>query len=187
MSDATTTALPLASGTWTVDPTHSGVHFKVRHLGITNVRGRFNDFTATLAVGQTLDDVAVTASIDVSSVDTNQADRDAHLKSTDFFSADTHPTITFRSTKITGGGGEYQMDGDLTINGVTRPVSLPVEFSGVETYPIDGSTHAGFTAETQIARSDYGIDFNMPLGVEKLALGEKIRIELDLQFVAPST
>jgi len=188
MSDtaATTTGLPLAAGTWAVDPNHSGVHFKVRHLGLTNVRGRFNDFDATLTVGETLDEVSVAATIRMASVDTNHADRDAHLRSTDFFTADTHPTMEFHSTKITEDGGDYTLDGELTINGVTRPVSFPVEFTGAEVYPPTGNLHAGFFAEAQVNRNDFGIDFNMPLGVDKLSLGEKVKVELDLQFVSPS-
>ena len=183
---ATTTALPLATGEWSVDTAHSGVHFKVRHLGLSNVRGRFNDFSASLVVGETLDDVSVTATVNMASVDTNQPDRDAHLLGTDIFRADLHPTMEFRSTSITGGGDEYQLHGELTINGTTHPVTFPIEFTGVETYPIDGKLHAGFSGEAQLSRSDYGIDFNVPLGVDKLALGDKVKVELDLQFSEPA-
>ena len=102
-----TRTLPLATGEWDARPRPLGVHFKVRHLGLTNVRGRFNDFTATLVVGDTLDDVSVTASIDMASVDTNQPDRDAHLLSTDIFGTEANPTMEFRSTQVTGGGDEY--------------------------------------------------------------------------------
>jgi polyisoprenoid-binding protein YceI len=185
MSQTSTATLPLVAGDWTVDTAHSGVHFKIRHLGLSNVRGRFDDFTARLHVGETLDDTSVTASIALSSVNTNQADRDAHLQGTDFFGIESNPTMEFRSTRISGAGGEYQVDGELTINGTTRPVSFPVEFSGVDVYPIDGSQHAGFYAETTVSRSDFGIDFNMPIGVDKLALGEKVKVELDFQFAAP--
>jgi polyisoprenoid-binding protein YceI len=185
MSQASTTSiLPLVAGDWTVDAAHSGVHFKVRHLGLSNVRGRFDEFDATLHVGETLDDVSVTATVALSSVNTNQADRDAHLRSTDFFGVESNPTLEFRSTRITGGGDEYQLEGELTINGITKPVSFPVEFSGVDVYPMDGSQHAGFYAETTVNRNDYGVDFNMPIGVDRLALGDKIKVELDLQFAA---
>jgi polyisoprenoid-binding protein YceI len=184
-STANSTALPLATGTWAVDAVHSGVLFKVRHLGISNVRGRFNEFTATLTVGESLDDVSLAAVVDMTSVDTNNADRDAHLRSTDFFGTDANPTMEFRSTRISGSGDEYTLDGELTINGVTKPISFPVEFSGANTHPATGNLHAGFYAETQVNRNDFGIDFNMPAGVDKLALGEKIKVELDLQFVAP--
>jgi polyisoprenoid-binding protein YceI len=185
MSDTTTTSLPLTAGTWTLDAAHSGVHFKIRHLGLSNVRGRFETFTAALEVGETLADVRVNASIDLSSVNTNHPDRDAHLLSTDFFGVDSNPTLEFRSTSVSGDGDEYTLAGDLTINGVTRPVSFPVEFNGIETYPMDGTSHAGFSAATSISRKDFGIDFNLPIGVDKLALGEKVNVELDFQFVAP--
>lgn len=182
---STTSTLPLVAGDWTVDAAHSGVHFKVRHLGLSNVRGRFDDFDATLHVGETLDDVSVTATVALSSVNTNQPDRDAHLRSTDFFDIESNPTLGFRSTRVTGEGHEYQLEGELTINGITRTVSFPVEFTGVDIYPMDGSQHAGFYAETTVNRKDYGVDFNIPIGVDKLALGEKIKVELDLQFAAP--
>ena len=167
--------LPLAPGAWTLDPNHSGVHFRVRHLGLSNVRGRFSRFDASLRVGPTFDDVEVTATVDMNSVDTNQPDRDAHLRSTDFFSTDQHPEMTFRSTVVRrSADDEYELEGDLTIN-------------GVEVFPADGRTHAGFSATGEITRGDFGIDFNMPLGMEKMALGQKVRIELELQFVAPAS
>ena len=186
-TDPTTTGeLPLVAGTWKVDPNHSGVFFKIRHIGLSNVRGRFNRFDATLTVGDALDDTAVEATIEMSSVDTNQPDRDAHLLGTDFFSADQHPVMTFRSTGVRAtGGDECEIAGELTVNGITRPVTLDVEFLGVEVFPGDGTTHAGFAATTTINREDFDVSFNMPLGLDGFALGKKISVELDLQFVAP--
>jgi polyisoprenoid-binding protein YceI len=181
------TRLPLAAGTWPLDAMHSGVHFRVRHIGLSNVRGRFNRFDATLVIGETLADTRAEATIEMSSVDTNEPDRDAHLLGTDFFSADEHPRMTFRSTGIRpAGDGSYALDGDLTLNGVTRPVTLDVAFHGVETFPLDGSTHAGFSATTAVNRDDFGVDFNAPLGLGRFALGKKIEVELELQFVAPA-
>ncbi len=178
--------LPLTTGTWTFDPNHSGVNFKVRHLGLTNVRGRFNGVDAWLEVGEDLASTRFGASIDIASIDTNQADRDAHLRSTDFFAADQNPTMTFASTAIRElGSDEYEADGDLTINGITKPVTLAVEFSGAIVHPGDGQLHSGFIATAQIVRDDFGIDFNMPLGIDKFALGKKIDIDIDVQFVAP--
>jgi polyisoprenoid-binding protein YceI len=185
---ATTTAteMPLAAGTWTVDPNTSSVHFKVRHIGLSNVRGRFNRFDATLTVGETLADSRVEATIELSSVDTNQRDRDAHLLGTDFFSADQHPFMAFRSTGVRAmGESGYAVDGELTLNGITRPLTLDVEFLGIEVFPTDGTTRAGFSATTTVNRDEFGVDFNMPLGVDKFALGKKIPVELELQFVAP--
>src|SRR5690606_27669058 len=141
-----------------VDAAHSGVHFKVRHIGLSNVRGRFNRYDAALTVGERLEDTRVEATIEMSSVDTNQPDRDAHLLGTDFFSADQHPTMTFRSTGVRATGeAEYALDGELTLNGVTKPVTLDVEFLGTEVFFGDGSTHAGFAATTTINRDDFEI------------------------------
>jgi polyisoprenoid-binding protein YceI len=187
VADQTTqTSLPLRPGTWTVDTNHSGIHFRIRHLGLSNVRGRFDRFQAAITVGETLDDVDVQATVDMNSVDTNNADRDTHLRGTDFFSTEAHPEMTFQSKAIRASGpSEYLMDGSLTINGITKDVTWDVEFAGVEVFPADGSTHAGFSATTEINRDDFGVDFNMPLGMDKMALGQKVKIELDLQFIAP--
>jgi polyisoprenoid-binding protein YceI len=177
--------LPLVPGTWTLDPAHSGIHFQIRHLGVTNVRGRFDTFSASLTVGGTLGEVSVEASVDLASINTNQADRDAHLRSTDFFDLAEHPTMTFVSRSVSGEGEEYELAGDLTINGVTKPLALAVEFYGVDTHPADGRVRSGFAATGEIRRGDFGITFNLPLGAGKLALADKVKIELDLQFIAP--
>jgi polyisoprenoid-binding protein YceI len=178
--------LPLTTGTWTFDPAHSGVQFKVRHLGLTNVHGRFNGVNAWLEVGDDLPSTRFGATIDIATIDTNNSDRDAHLQSTDFFAADAHPTMTFTSKEIRqAGDDEYEADGELTINGVTNPVTLAVEFTGATVHPGDGKLHSGFIATTKILRDDFGIDFNMPLGVDKFALGKKIDVEIDAQFTAP--
>jgi polyisoprenoid-binding protein YceI len=180
-----TSSLQLTPGRWALDKNHSGMFFVIRHLGLSNVRGRFDAFEATLDIGASLADVEVSAEVDLSSVDTNNADRDAHLRSTDFFGTDQHPVMTFRSTAVTGAGENYEMAGDLTIAGVTHTVTFDVEFNGTEVFPADQSTHAGFTATGSIRRSDFGIDFGIIPGAEKLMLGDKVKIELDLQFVAP--
>jgi polyisoprenoid-binding protein YceI len=185
-TETSSNTLPLSSGVWRSDPNHSGVHFQIRHLGLSNVRGRFDRFEATLTVGTRLDDVDIEAVIDMASVDTNQPDRDAHLRTTDFFSTDEHPEMKFHSTAVRPrGDDEYELEGELTINGIANKVTLNVEFNGVEVFPADGSTHAGFTAYGEINRDDFGVDFNMPLGMDKMALGRKVKIELDFQFVAP--
>jgi polyisoprenoid-binding protein YceI len=178
-------SLPLTGGRWVADPAHSGIFFVVRHLGLSNVRGRFNRFDATLDIGPVLGDLDVRAQIDLSSVDTNNAERDAHLRTSDFFDVEKQPTMVFRSTEITGADEGYELRGDLTIVGVTRPVTLDVEFNGTDVFPVDQSLRAGFTATGEIRRSDFGIDFGLVLGAEKLLLGDKIKVELDLQFVAP--
>lgn len=176
--------LPLSPSRWKVDLAHSGVHFKVRHMGLTNVRGRFNVFDAFLEVGDDLAGTNFGASIDLSSIDTNQPDRDADLRGTNFFSVGTHPTLEFVSTSIVDrGDGEYQAIGDLTLHGVTNPVILDVEFNGSLVHPGDGLERLGFVATTQILRDDFGIDFNMPVGIDRLALGKKIDVDIDVEYI----
>lgn len=184
-SSATAITLPLTPGAWVLDHNHSGVSFVVRHLGLSNVRGRFDAFDATLDVGSELGAVGVHATVDLSSVDTNNPDRDAHLRSTDFFETDRQPVMTFVSTAITGAGDAYELTGELTIAGVTKSVTFDVEFNGTEVFPADQRTHAGFSATGNIKRSDFGIDFGIIAGAEKIMLGDKVKIELELQFVAP--
>lgn len=181
-----TTAPVLPTGTYSLDEHHSSVHFQVKHLGLSNVRGTFKSFTAALRVGEALADTLVEATVDLASIDTGQPDRDAHLLGMDFFDADRNPTMSFRSTDIVPVGDDlYDMTGDLTINGVTRPVTFRTEFNGSEVFPVDQSVHVGFSATGEVRRSEFGIDFNLPLGVDKLAVGEKVKVELDVQFVAP--
>jgi polyisoprenoid-binding protein YceI len=171
------TATDLTPGTWNVDPAHSEVGFVVRHLGLAKVRGRFNSFAATLEVPSDQNASTLTATVDLSSVDTNQADRDAHLKGTDFFNIEHTPQMTFRSTALS----TTSMAGELTINGVTHPVTFDVEFNGV-TADGWGNTKSGFSAEGEIKRSDYGIDFNMPGGLDGVVISDKVRIELEIQL-----
>lgn len=187
MPTALLTTVPLTAGTWRIDPDHSSVSFRIRHLGLAHVRGRFNRFAATLRVGRNLATTTLEAAVDMSSVDTNQPDRDAHLRSTDFFDAETHPEMLFRSTAIEASGdGRYAARGDLTINGITRPVELDVAFSGVEVSPMDGVERAGFLATCEIVREDFGIDFNLPLGVDKVALAKRVAVEIEAEL-APTT
>lgn len=187
MPDTNATTLPLAPGAWPADPVHSSVEFTVRHLGISKVRGRFNSFDATLVVGRSLDDTSLEATVDMASVDTNDADRDAHLRSTDFFAVENHPQMTFESTAIRQTGeDEYRLEGDLTVNGVTAPMSLDVEFSGAETYPMDGKLHTGFSARGRLSRKQYGVEFDVPLGADKMAIGDRVDIELEIQLVEPA-
>lgn len=178
MTNIETTTLPLKSGSWTLDPYHSAVGFTVRHLGVSKVRGRFAEFTSSLEVGETVDDIAITATIQIASIDTGNAQRDEHVRSADLLDVAKRPTMTFRSTTISGTGEDWTMDGELTIGEVTKPVSLAVEFGGVETGP-DGKLHAGFEALGEIRRSEFGLTFAPGL------LGEVIKITLDIQFVAP--
>lgn len=185
MSTATT-ELPLTAGTWPVDRAHSSVEFTVRHLGLSKVRGRFNDFDASLTVGDSLESSALGATIELASVDTSNSDRDAHLRGTDFFDTETNPQMSYSSKAIADkGDGTYEVIGDLTLNGVTRPVSLEVAFNGTEEYPMDNSVHAGFSASGTLSRKEFGVAFDVPLGADKVAIGDKVQLDLEIQFVKP--
>jgi polyisoprenoid-binding protein YceI len=179
-----TDALPLTPGHWGVDLAHSSIGFTVRHLGVSKVRGRFNRFDLDVVVGDTLDDTSVTASIDVASLDTGNADRDAHVLSADIVDVARRPTIEYRSTCVAATADGYRVDGELTMGGITHPVGLAVEFGGVEAFP-GGPRHAGFEATAQIRRTDFGIEVALPPGVSAVALGDVIKIEIDVQLLEP--
>src|ERR1700724_3345007 len=180
----TNVSLPLAPGHWAVDTNHSSIGFSIRHLGVSKVRGRFTRFDADVVIGDTLDTTSVTATVDMASIDTANADRAAHVASPAIIDVAKRPTMAFRSTRIAGAGSEYQIDGDLTIGDITRPIVLAVELGGIENFP-GGPRHAGFEATTEIRRKDFGIDIAMPPGVSAVALGDVVKIELDLQLLEP--
>jgi polyisoprenoid-binding protein YceI len=167
----------LVAGTWTIDPSHSEVGFTVRHL-MSKVRGQFETFEGTLVTGSTLDETTATATIDLNSVNTRDEQRDAHLRSADFFDVEKTGPMTFSSTSFDGTSAK----GDLTIKGVTRPVELDVEFLGLDTDPWGGQ-RIGFEATTEINRKDFGVDFNIPLDGGKLLVGDKVSIVLSVQAV----
>ena len=172
----------LTPGTWTVDPTHSTVGFTARHLMITKVRGTFTDFDGVVTVADAPLESSVVANVRLASVDTGNADRDAHLRTSDFFDTDANAEMTLRSTGIREDGGDYVLVGDLTIAGQTHPVEFALTFDGVTVDPF-GNTKAGFEASTEINRSDWGLSFNMALETGGVLVSEKIRIDLDIQLV----
>ncbi len=172
----------LTTGIWTVDPTHSSVGFTARHLMITKVRGHFADFDGQVSVAADPLASSVTANVRLASVDTGSADRDAHLRTADFFDVEANPEMQFRSTAITARGDNYVLTGDLTIAGHTHPVDFALEFDGVRIDPFE-NTKAGFSARTEINRTDWGLSFNMALDTGGVLVSEKIQIELDIQLV----
>jgi polyisoprenoid-binding protein YceI len=182
----TNVSLPLTPGHWAVDTNHSSIGFSIRHLGVSKVRGRFTRFDAEVVIGDTLDTTTVNATVDIASIDTANADRDAHVLSPDIIDVARRPTMVFRSTQVRGAGSEYQVDGELTIGDITRPVVLAVELGGIETFP-GGPRHAGFEAATEIRRKDFGIDVAMPPGVSVVALGDVVKVEIDLQLLEPAS
>jgi polyisoprenoid-binding protein YceI len=172
------------AGTWAIDPVHSEVSFTVRHMMVSKVRGRFDKFDATFVTAENPLESKVTATVDVSSINTGQEQRDAHIRSADFFEAEKHPTMTFTSTGVRADGADFLLDGDLTIRGVTKPVTFKLEVSGFgpDAY---GGTRAGFSATTEINRHDFGVSFNgaipgVPGGV---AVSEKVTIHLEAEGV----
>ena len=177
----TTSALPLKPGSWVLDKAHVRVGFSVRHLGVSKVHGFFADVDADLIVGSSLDDTAVNASIALASIDTGNADRDAHLRSNELLDIEQRPTMAFRSTGISGSGDDWTLDGDLTIGDVTRPISLDVEFGGVAEF-FDGTRHAGFEARGELRRKDFGLTF----GPLDRMLGQVVKVQLDLEFIEPT-
>jgi polyisoprenoid-binding protein YceI len=172
----------LTPGTWTVDPAHSTVGFVARHMMITKVHGHFTDFDGRVTVAEDPTASRVTANVRLASVDTGSEDRDAHLRSPDFFDVEAHPEMTFRSTAVRADGDAFRLDGDLTIADVSHPVSFALEFDGLGRDPW-GNRKAGFTATTELNRKDWGLAWNVALETGGLLVSERIRIELDIQLV----
>jgi polyisoprenoid-binding protein YceI len=170
------------AGTWTVDPAHSEVSFSVRHLMISKVKGKFEQFSATFTTGQSLLDSSVEATADVASINTNEPNRDAHLRTGDFFEANTHPQIHFKSTSVRLNEGDYLVDGELTIKGVTQAVTFELEIGGFGSDPY-GNYKAGLVATTTIDRTDFGLAYNAALETGGVLIGEKVTITIDLQAV----
>ena len=173
----TTEATGLVAGTWAIDPSHSEVGFTVRHL-MSKVRGQFERFEGTLTTGETLADTRAQATIDLTSINTREPKRDEHLRSSDFFDVEQHGSMSFTTKSFDGSTAV----GDLSIKGVTREVTLDVEFLGADKDPW-GGTRLGFEASTQISRKDFGVDFNVPLEGDKVMIGDKINITIAVEAV----
>lgn len=172
----------LPAGTWEIDPVHSSVEFSVRHLMVSKVKGRFARFSGTITVAPDPLGSSVRASIDVTSVDTHDDKRDAHLRSGDFFDIEKYPTIEFESTSIEAGPQGHVVKGDLTIAGVTRPVRLDLEYNGTGGDPY-GGTRAGFSATTEISRKDFGMTYNAALETGGVMVGDSAKISLEIEAV----
>ena len=169
--------------TWEIDASHSGVHFSVRHLVVAKVRGRFTTFTGTLAFDEAAPErSSVEVRIDVGSINTGVDQRDAHLRSPDFFDAEKFPVISFVSRRVTRAADGFRVTGDLTIRGITREVVLPVEYAGHTKDPWGGE-RAGFTARLAIERKDFGLTWNQLLEAGGVAVGDKVEIELEIEAV----
>ncbi|MPZ20840.1 MAG: hypothetical protein GEV06_23470 [Luteitalea sp.] len=177
-------AIPETTTTWNIDRSHASLEFSVRHLMIATVKGRLSDVSGrVLSDDSDLTTARVEVTVGVNSIDTREAQRDAHLRSADFFDVEKYPTLTFRSTRVTDvSNGTFKLVGDLTIHGVTREVGLDVTAEGRGKDPW-GNERAGFSATTKIKRSDFGLVWNQVLETGGVAVGDEVKIAIDLELV----
>lgn len=171
--------------TYQIDPAHSSIHFSIRHLMVSNVRGSFSGVKGTVEYDSENPSAgSIEAEIDAATLNTNDAQRDAHVKSADFLDAAQFPAFTFRSTNVKKtGDGEFDVTGNLTIHGVTKPVTLKVEDVSSETKDPWGNTRIGASAKAKIKRSDFGLTWNAPLEAGGVLVGDDVKLEFELQFV----
>jgi len=174
----------MATTKWTLDPTHSELGFKIRHLMITNISGSFKNFQAKAETeGNDFGNAQISLTADMTSITTNQEQRDAHLRTTDFFEVDKYPQLLFKSTRVDKTGDDsFTLYGDLTLKGITKPVKLNVEFSGIAKDPW-GNEKAGFSVSGKINRNDWGINFNSVLETGGVALSDEVKVVAEVQFV----
>lgn len=178
----TNTATAVTTGTWALDPTHTEIGFTVRHL-MSKVRGKFDKFEGTVVTAEELNSSTVNVSVDLTSINTGTADRDAHLRSSDFFEVDNYPAMTFKSTGVKqSDDDEFVVTGDLTIKGVTKSIDLEVELLGEGGDPW-GGTRVGIEAKGEISRKEFGIDFNIPGSGDKVMIGDKIKLQIVAEAV----
>jgi polyisoprenoid-binding protein YceI len=180
----TTATSASATTTWNIDPAHSSAEFKVKHMMISNVKGSFSGVSGVLtehAVDSTLS--SVEASVPVATISTGDAQRDGHLKSADFFDAEKYPTLLFKSTQVVRKGDAYEVTGDLTIHGVTKPVTFAVDGPSAPGKDPWGNTRIGLSATTKINRKDFGLAWNSALETGGFLVGEEISITLDVEFI----
>jgi len=185
MSTLATPQIATTTTTWNIDPVHSTVEFKVKHMMISNVKGQFTGVKGTLTLDESkVINSRVEASIDAASINTHEAQRDAHLKSADFFDVEKFPTLSFKSTRITrASDGDLAVAGDLTIHGVTRSVVFTVEGPTAPGKDPWGNTRVGLTATTKINRKDFGLTWNAALETGGILVGDDVTITLEVQFV----
>jgi polyisoprenoid-binding protein YceI len=177
-----TSTIGLERGIWTLDPVHTEIAFTAKHLMVARVRGQFRQFDGTITVGDTPQTSSVEVTIGAASLDTGAPDRDGHLRSADFLDVENHPNLTFRSTAVRPAGSGYELDGDLTIRGVTKPVTLAVQFEGVATDPY-GNTKVGFSASTTILREDWGLTWNVALEPGGWLVSKDVKIDIVAELI----
>jgi polyisoprenoid-binding protein YceI len=171
------------AGTWTVDPAHSSVGFSVKHLGIATVRGKFEDFEGTLVIGEGDETAKAYGNVQGVSINTGDAGRDEHLRSADFFGVEQNPELRFESTEVKPVDDEtFEITGELTMNGVTKPITLTAEVQGEETDPW-GNERVALEVTGQLNRNDWNMTFNQALGSGNLLVGEKVKLQLDIAAI----
>jgi polyisoprenoid-binding protein YceI len=183
MTASTAVQIPgYVAGTWDIDAAHSTVGFSVRHMMVSKVRGYFREFSGVLVTAEDPAASSVEATIDMDSIDTRQEQRDAHIRSADFFDVGNHTVMTFRSTEVRTDGADWTVVGDLTIKGITKPVELALELNGFgpDAY---GGFRAGFSAKTEISRKAFGVDIDMPMDGGGVVVSDKINVELEIEAV----
>jgi polyisoprenoid-binding protein YceI len=185
-ADTTANTIPgYAAGTWTIDPVHSEVGFSVRHMMVSKVRGRFTNFSGEIVTAEDPFKSSATAEIDLKSITTGHDQRDEHLRSADFFEVEKYPTMTYRATGARFDDGNYILDGELTLKGVTKSVPLVLELNGFGPDPY-GGTRAGFTASGEINRRDFNVNFSAPMQNGGAVVADKITLHLEIEAVLAS-
>jgi len=183
MTSSTAVQIPgYVVGTWDIDATHSTVGFSVRHMMVSKVRGYFREFSGEIVTAADPTQSAVSATIELGSIDTRQEQRDAHIRSADFFDVENHPQMTFRSTAVRTDGADWLVDGELSLKGNTKPVTLTLELNGFGPDAF-GGTRAGFSARTEINRNDFGVDIKMPMDGGGVVVADKVTVELEIEAV----
>ncbi|MEZ5252610.1 MAG: YceI family protein [Microthrixaceae bacterium] len=175
--------LPLP-GSYSIDPSHSAVGFTVRHMMVSKVRGSFDKFAGSITIADEPTESSVAVEIDLNSINTNDENRDGHLKSADFFNTESTPKMIFASTKVEPKGSEWLVTGDLTLNGITKATTLTVEFEGATVDPW-GNLRIGFSATGQINREDYGVAWNQALETGGVVVGKDVKIAIDAEAITP--
>ena len=169
-----------AVGTWVVDPSHSTISAIARHLVVSKVRGSFGEFSGTITVAENIAESSVSLTIEAASISTGADDRDGHLRSPDFLAVEDHPQLTFASTSVSPNGDTWTLTGELTMRGVSHPVSIEFEFLGVFVDPW-GNNKAVFSGSTRIEREEWGVNWNAPLEAGGLLVSKHLDIELEIQ------
>jgi polyisoprenoid-binding protein YceI len=169
-------------GTWTIDPVHSGVAFIVQHLMVSKIRGEFTEFTGNIVTAENVLDSHAEGEVKMATIDTGNQMRDDDLRGSNFFDIATYPKMTFTSTGLRPDGGTFLLDGDITIRGVTRPVTFTLELGGFGADPY-GGTRAGFSASTEINRTDFGVSGNAVLESGGVMVGEQVKISLEIEAI----